>query len=356
MSYREIQVNLGDRSYPIIVGYNARYELPGWLEFVPPGTMVAVVTSPHVGGLYGDDIVANLNDAGFDAWVAEMPDGERQKTLATAGLLYDQFADRRMERGSLVVGDVAGFVAATYMRGIPFMQMPTSFIAQVDAGIGGKVAVDHRRGKNLIGAFYQPKLVVVDVGTLETLSERHYRAGIPEVLRYGVIASPSLFETLETQMEAILQRDPEVLTQIVTTSCSIKAHIVEQDETESGLRATLNYGHTFAHAIEAATEYKEFLHGEAVGLGELCAAEMAATRGLVERAFCDRQRAILASAGLPTHVPKRLNVARVVEAMFLDKKVVGGRIRYIVPTAIGAVEIRDDFSPQEAQAAIEALQ
>jgi 3-dehydroquinate synthase len=254
--------------------------------------------------------------------------------------------------GGGVVGDVAGFVSATYMRGTPFLQVPTTLISQVDASVGGKVAVDHPRGKNLIGAFHQPRLVLIDVETLKTLPDRQFRAGIAEVLRYGVIESSEVFETLETGMGRILSRDPETLMDLVGECCRIKARIVEQDETESGLRATLNYGHTFGHAIEALTGYSRFLHGEAVGIGMVCAAEMAQARGILAPGFRERQRAILESAGLPTECPDELDASDLVGAMRLDKKVLGGRVRFIVPREIGGVEIRDDFSDEEAAAAL----
>ena len=224
--------------------------------------------------------------------------------------------------GGGVAGDIAGFAAATYMRGVPLIQIPTSLIAQVDSSVGGKTAVDHPKGKNLIGAFHQPKLVVVDVGTLKTLPAREFAAGIAEVMRYGVIASEGLFRTLETRMADILRRDTSLMTEIAAECCAIKARIVEQDERESGLRATLNYGHTFGHALETVTSYKRFLHGEAVGVGMICAAEMSAARGLVDREFCDRHRALLHSAGLPSAMPSDVEPTAMVDAMKMDKKAV----------------------------------
>jgi 3-dehydroquinate synthase len=361
MNVREVPVRLGARSYTIAIGEGALDGLSQRLGFARPGTQVAVVTSPTVAGLYGDTVVGSLVGGGFDAWVAEIPDGEQHKTLATTALLYDQFVERRMDRGSLVialgggvVGDVAGFAAATYMRGVGFVQLPTTLIAQVDSSVGGKVGVDHRRGKNLIGAFHQPRLVVADVETLRTLPERQFRAGIAEVVRYAVIASPSLFTTLETDMDVLLSRDGAFLTAVIAECCAIKARIVEEDETETGVRATLNYGHTFAHAIEAVTHYERLLHGEAVAIGMTCAAEMARAQGLVDRAFSERQRAILTSAGLPTSCPSDVDSADVVAAMSWDKKAVGGRVRFIVLDTIGHVAVRDDFSAEQARRAVES--
>jgi len=361
MSERETTVPLGDRSYQLVIGRDIRRELAGRLDFLGDGAKVAVVTSPELRRVYGDEAVERLSKAGFQAWVAEIPDGPGHKTLATASLLYDQFVERRMERGSLAIalgggaiGDVVGFVSATYMRGISYVQMPTTLIAQVDASIGGMVSIDHSKGKNLIGVFYQPKLVLIDVAMLDSLPDRQLRAGIAEILRYAVIAAPHLFETLEIRMEAILSRDPQVLTALIVDSCAIKAHLIGQDETGRGVRATLYYGHTFGHAIEAVTGYGRLSHGEAAAIGMVCAAEMARERGMIGSEFCDRQRGILQAAGLATSCPGDVDAGEIVDAMALDENVVGGRIRFIVPTGVGATEIRYDFSSDEAERAITA--
>jgi len=356
-----IRVDLGERGYDIHIAPNARASLAAELGAVIDPTSIAVVTSPELRRLYADDVATALREAGHEAWVAEMPDGEQQKTLDTAVLLYDQFLANRMERSSLVVavgggvvGDVAGFAAATYMRGVPFVQMPTTLISQVDSSVGGKTAVDHALGKNLVGAFHQPRLVLIDPETLMSLPDRQLRAGLAEVLRYAVIQSPPLFELLRTRMRDILARDTDALTEIVYQSVAIKARIVEQDETESGVRGTLNYGHTFGHAIEAITGYTRFLHGEAVAIGMQCAAEMARSRGMVDDVFCARQRDLLVAAGLPASCPRDVDLGAVVDAMKLDKKVQDGRIRFVVPLAIGEVEMRDDFTDADARAAMEA--
>lgn len=356
-----IWVELGERRYPVVVGREVRTLVPEYVGFLRAGEKIALVTSEPLAALYGEEIVATLRRAGYEATLILIPDGEAHKTLATVSLLYDAFLERRLERSSLVVslgggtiGDVVGFAAATYMRGIPFAQMPTTLVAQVDASVGGKVAVDHPKGKNLIGAFYQPRFVLADVTTLDSLPEREFRAGIPEVLRYGVIASPELFGLLETQMESLRQRDPELLTAVVAESVRVKASIVAADEKESGIRAHLNYGHTFAHALETVTGYGEYLHGEAVAIGERCAAELARLRGLVPEAFCARQTSLLQRAGVPVNVPSHVLGDALLDAMTRDKKVAGGKIRFIVPRGIGAVEIRDDFRRDEILQAIEA--
>ncbi len=362
---RRVHVNLGERSYAIHIGRGTLSRLPELLDFAPKGAKIAVCANAHIQRLYGAALADSLNAAGYDAWTADLPDGERHKTLQAAADLYDQFVENRMGRDSFVAalgggvaGDVAGFAAATYMRGVPLIQIPTSLIAQVDSSVGGKTAVDHPKGKNLIGAFHQPKLVAIDVDTLKTLPAREYAAGIAEVMRYGVIASEGLFHTLETRMEDILRRDALLMTEIAAECCAIKARIVEQDERESGLRATLNYGHTFGHALETVTGYKRFLHGEAVGVGMVCAAEMSAARGLVGREFCDRHRALLHSAGLPSTMPSGVDPTAMVDAMKMDKKAVvssrGVQLRFIISRKIGSAEIRGDFTEEEARAAIEA--
>ncbi|MDE0020419.1 MAG: 3-dehydroquinate synthase [Candidatus Poribacteria bacterium] len=362
---RRVEVNLGERSYAIHIGRGTLSRLPELLDFAPKGAKIAVCANAQIQRLYGNALVDSLNAAGYDAWTADLPDGEQHKTLQAAADLLDQFVENRMGRDSFVAalgggvaGDIAGFAAAVYMRGVPFIQMPTSLIAQVDSSVGGKTAVDHPKGKNLIGAFHQPKLVLIDVETLKTLPAREYAAGVAEVMRYGVIASEGLFHTLETRMADILRRDSFLMTQIAAECCAIKARIVEQDERESGVRATLNYGHTFGHALETITGYKRFLHGEAVSVGMVCAAEMSAARGLVGREFCNRHRALLRSAGLPSKMPSDIDPMEMVDAMKMDKKAVvspqGVRLRFIVSRKIGSAEIRGDFTEKEAEAAIEA--
>lgn len=362
---RRVKVNLGERSYAIHIGRGTLSRLPELLDFAPKGAKIAVCANAQIQRLYGTALVDALNAAGYDAWTADLPDGEQHKTLQAAADLFDQFVENGMGRGSFVAalgggvaGDIAGFAAAAYMRGVPLIQMPTTLIAQVDSSVGGKTAVDHPKGKNLIGAFHQPKLVLIDVETLKTLPAREYAAGVAEVMRYGVIASEALFHKLETRMADILRRDPALMTEIAAECCAIKARIVEQDERESGVRATLNYGHTFGHALETVTGYKRFLHGEAVGVGMVCAAEMSAARGLVGPEFCGRHRALLRSAGLPSKMPDDVEPKEMTDAMKMDKKAVvstqGVQLRFIVSRKIGSAEIRGDFTDKEAQAAIEA--
>ena len=362
---QRVQVNLGERSYAIHIGRGALSRLPELLDFAPKGAKIAVCANVQIQRLYGNTLVDSLNAAGYNAWKADLPDGEQHKTLQAAADLLNQFVENRMGRDSFVAalgggvaGDIAGFAAAVYMRGVPLIQIPTSLIAQVDSSVGGKTAVDHPKGKNLIGAFHQPKLVLIDVDTLKTLPEREYSAGIAEVMRYGVIASEELFRTLETRMADILRRDSLLMTQIAAECCAIKARIVELDERESGLRATLNYGHTFGHALETITGYKRFLHGEAVGVGMVCAAEMSAARGLARKEFCGRHRSLLRSAGLPSAVPSDINPEAMINAMKMDKKAVVSsqevQLRFIVSRKIGSAEIRSDFTEKEAQAAVEA--
>jgi 3-dehydroquinate synthase len=271
--------------------------------------------------------------------------------------LYDYALENGLERQSAVValgggviGDLAGFFAATYMRGVPFIQVPTTLLAQVDSSVGGKVGVNHPKGKNMIGCFYQPRLVFTDVATLRTLPRRELRAGLAEVIKYGVIWDEGFFCFLEKNLEGVFDLDQQVLTKIVRNSCAIKAEIVEKDEREAGLRAILNFGHTVGHAIEAITEYRVYRHGEAVALGMVVAATIAVRRGLLAPELKKRLVSFLERAGLPTGVPAFGE--ELLEIMKKDKKVQRGRIRFVLPLALGQVEIFSDIEPEEIMAAL----
>src|SRR5215510_13354026 len=283
-----VTVNLGPRSYPICLGRGLLSDLGALLreQHLTAGR-VAVVTDSVVGKIYRERVVATLAAAGFDVRVIEIPAGEEHKNLAWLAFLYDKLIEGRIERrsplialGGGVIGDLTGFAAATFQRGLPFIQVPTTLLAQVDASVGGKTAINHPAGKNLIGAFYQPRLVVIDVDTLKTLPRREFLAGVAEVIKYGVILSPDLFSLLEEDLMSFLQLDPSLLTEVIRTCCQLKALVVEEDETEGDYRAILNFGHTLGHAIENATEYKRFLHGEAVAIGMVFAAQLSCKRGL----------------------------------------------------------------------------
>ena len=309
--------------------------------------------------------VWRIHEASFGGLTAEepilIPDGERHKNLQTVGRIYDALVRAHADRASAIVavgggvlGDTAGFAAATYLRGIPVVQIPTTLLAQVDSAVGGKVGVNHAQGKNLIGAFHPPALVVVDPALLSTLPRREFRAGLYEVIKYGVIADRTLFDRVAASLPALFKHDPDALMAIITESCRIKASVVEQDERETGLRRTLNFGHTAGHALEAATKYKRFRHGEAVGYGMLVAAEIAVARGTFPSAERDALAALVAKMGpLPTvaDVP----VGEALDAIAHDKKVVAGQLHYVLPRSIGECEVAADVTKDEIAAALRSI-
>ena len=355
---RTIEVALAANPYPVVIGEGA---LAGLGEQVAArgfkaGTKVLVVTNPVVQQHYGATALASLQAAGFDATTLVIEAGEDQKTPATVGLIHDAAFARKLERGSLivalgggVVGDMAGFAAASWLRGIAVVQVPTTLLAMVDAAIGGKTGVNHPGGKNLIGAFHQPRLVLIDPAVLATLPEREFRAGMAEVIKYGVINDAPLFADLEAAagrdpaagLASMAAVGPELLQTLLERSAGAKARVVAADEREGGLRAILNYGHTLGHVVEALCGYGTYLHGEAVGLGMLAAGQIAVAMGLWSPQDQARQRALIAAAGLPLQMPA-LEGAAVLECLQGDKKVRSGTVRFVLPTAIGRVEIRDD--------------
>lgn len=338
-----VTVNLGARSYPILIGTGTLPDLGRLLREQRLTTeRVAVATDSGVGKIYREPVVQSLAAAGFDPWVIEIPAGEEHKNLVWLAFLYDKLVEGRIERqsplialGGGVIGDIAGLAAATFQRGLPFIQVPTTLLAQVDASVGGKTAINHPAGKNLIGAFYQPRLVVIDVDTLKTLPRREFIAGVAEVIKYGVILSPDLFALLEAQLPKILRLDPELLITVVKTCCQLKALVVEEDERESDYRAILNFGHTLGHAIENATEYKRFLHGEAVALGMVFAAHLSAKRGLCSVATSQRVCHLIKKAGLPVEIPKTLRGEHVLRGLATDKKIAGGKVKFVCIEDIG---------------------
>jgi 3-dehydroquinate synthase len=306
--------------------------------------------------------VWRLHEDTFSGLTAEdpilLPDGERHKNLQTVGRIYDALIRARADRataiiaiGGGVLGDTAGFAAATFLRGVPVVQVPTTLLAQVDSAIGGKVGVNHAQGKNLIGAFHPPALVVVDPTILATLPRREFRAGLYEVVKYGVIASPTLFERVASSLRALFARDLDALMAIVTESCRIKASVVEQDERETGLRRTLNFGHTAAHALEAVTKYRRFRHGEAVAYGMLIAADIAVARGTMPKAARDALAALITKMG-PLPAVADVTADDVLEAITHDKKIVAGQLHYVLPTGIGSCEVVSDVTKEEIASAL----
>jgi 3-dehydroquinate synthase len=343
---REILVDLGDRSYPIVIKTGLLVELGERILKLGLKGKAALVTNPLVGGLYADKVMKGLKSFGLDPVLITVPDGEEYKTLKEASAIYDGLIEHRMERsspiialGGGVIGDMAGFVAATYLRGVPYIQVPTTLLAQVDSSVGGKTAVNHPKGKNLIGAFYQPKAVFIDPEVLSTLDPREVRAGLPEVVKYGVIWDNSFFKFLEDNSKALFKPGPELI-KAIDRSCEIKAAVVSADEKESGLRSILNFGHTFGHAIEALTGYGTFKHGEAVAIGMCMAARLSVRMGLAQSEVERRLVGLLSGLGLPVSPPK-LAAEDFIGSMRLDKKVISSRIRFVLATEIGKVILEE---------------
>jgi len=366
-----IPVALGEKAYPVVIGEGSLASLGERIRGLGfrEGSRVLVVSNPAVNNPYGGVVLASLERADLVATMLVLEAGEEQKTTATVARIHDEAFALRLERGSLivalgggVVGDMAGFAAATWLRGIAVVQVPTTLLAMVDAAIGGKTGVNHPGGKNLIGAFHQPRLVLIDPTTLATLPPREFRAGMAEVIKYGVIGDPELFAALEAAsardpqagLASIEAVGPVVLQTLLERSAAAKAQVVAADEHEGGLRAILNYGHTLGHAVETLSGYGLWLHGEAVALGMLAAGEIAVAMHLWSPAEQERQRALIAAAGLPLRWPD-LNPEAVLACLQGDKKVRQGRVRFVLPTAIGRVEIRDDVEADCIRKALVAL-
>ncbi len=329
----------------MVVGSGLRHRVGAFLKRQALGEQVAVVTSPNIAKYYKADVCNSLTAAGFSPIVISLPSGERYKTLDGIRPIYDQLVRHKFERratlialGGGVIGDMTGFAAATYLRGIGYLQMPTTVVAAVDASIGGKTGVDHPQGKNLIGAFHQPCMVVADIETLKTLSRREYQSGLAEVVKYGVIQEASFFDYLEQNTDAILNREPAVLSHVVHRSAAIKAAIVQADEKEMGLRRILNYGHTIGHAVETLTGYRRYKHGEAVAMGMIAASRLACCMGLLSKDAVVRQRALLKRFGLPTALPP-LDPNAMMAVMAQDKKVQAGAKVFVLPDKIGACRV-----------------
>ncbi len=348
----KVRVELGANSYEISIGENI-FDAAADFIAAKNFTKVLLVTDENVGALYADKI------AGFD--VVKIPAGETSKNLREAENLYTRAIESRLDRksaivalGGGVVGDLAGFVAATYLRGINFVQVPTTLLAQVDSSVGGKTAVNHKLGKNLIGAFYQPRAVFIDIATLKTLPERELKAGLAEVVKYGVISDENFFSFLEENVDKILSRNAEVMAQIVRRSCEIKAEVVSLDEKENGLRRILNFGHTIAHAVEEETGYEKYNHGEAVAIGMLGAAFISEKIGAVSHAAVERLENLIARLCLQSYC-EGVSVDKLYAALFRDKKTVGGKINWVVMKKIGAVEVTSDVPENIVREALKKI-
>jgi 3-dehydroquinate synthase len=333
----QVHIDLGERSYPILIGTDLLADSATWAPVANPRAGALIVSNDVVAPLYAAALQAALAPYFARVRVLALPDGEVHKDLAHLNLIFDELlgseADRRtvlFALGGGVVGDMTGFAAACYMRGVPFVQVPTTLLAQVDSSVGGKTAVNHPLGKNMIGAFYQPQRVVCDLAVLDTLPQRELSAGLAEIIKYGAAIDIDFLGWLERHIDALRARDRDALSHAVQRSCEIKAHVVGADEKEAGLRAILNFGHTFGHAIEAGMGYGQWLHGEGVGCGMVMAAELSARLGLVSDAFARRIEALIARAGLPVRGPAGLAPARYLELMRIDKKAEAGDIRFVL--------------------------
>ena len=358
---RRVRVDLGEKSYDIIIGYAIDRELVDFVKGAGYSRKALLVTDTNVGPLYAKQVQQLLAEAGLEAAVAQIPAGESSKTLTTANELFTRAIELGLDRkspifalGGGVVGDLAGFVAATYMRGVPFVQLPTSLLAQVDSSVGGKVAVNHVLGKNLIGAFYQPQAVFMELNFMKSLPQREIYTGLGEIIKYGIIYDAEFFAFLESNREAVLALEPEALVHIIARSCEIKAAVVSEDEKEAGLRRILNFGHTIAHAIEKETGYVRYNHGEAVATGMVGAAYISRELGLIGENEYNRVREMIARYNLP------LQAAGVtVEAMygdiFHDKKTIGGKVTWVLMEKIGQVICRNDVPAEAVKKAMAAV-
>ena len=349
LTSQRIDIDLGDRSYPIWVGTSLLAN-PDTFSRLPQGAAALVVTNATVAPLYADRLIASLRTHYGQVHSVTLPDGEEYKTWQTLNLIFDSLLSHQCDRktvlfalGGGVVGDMTGFAAASYMRGVPFVQVPTTLLSQVDSSVGGKTGINHPMGKNMVGAFYQPQLVVCDLDTLTTLPQRELSAGLAEVIKYGPIADLAFLDWIEANIAGLMQRDPAALAYAIQRSCEIKAWVVGQDERESGLRAILNFGHTFGHAIEAGMGYGNWLHGEAVGCGMVMAARLSLALGLIDAAYLDRLQRLIVKAGLPVVAPildAQDNAGRYLALMRVDKKVEAGEIRFIVIDGKGQASLQ----------------
>ncbi len=344
---KTLTVDLGDRSYPIYIGQDliSRSEL--YSEHIR-GQQVMIVTNSTVAPLYQEAVKTALKSYSVDTVI--LPDGEKYKSLQTLDLIMTALLKKRLDRsvtlialGGGVIGDMTGFAAACYQRGVDFIQVPTTLLAQVDSSVGGKTAVNHPLGKNMIGAFYQPRCVITDIDTLTTLDDQQLSAGLAEVIKYGILGNKTFFEWQEQHMPDLVKRDPETLSYAIERSCQDKADIVSKDERESGLRALLNLGHTFGHAIETGMGYGQWLHGEAVAAGMAMAMDLSQRSGWVTKEDTQRVVRLLEKANLPTKAPKQLSAKKMLELMAVDKKASQGMIRLVLAKAIGDTVVTSEY-------------
>jgi 3-dehydroquinate synthase len=343
---RVVKVPLGNRSYQILIGGGLLARAGAECARLQLGRRCAIISDTNVAPLFGKVLENSLARAGFETVLLTVPAGETAKSLKTVESCYNRLAKHRLERNSFivalgggVVGDLAGFVAATYLRGIPFVQVPTTLLAQVDSSVGGKVGVNLKAGKNLVGAFHQPRLVLCDLDPLRPLPAREFRAGLAEVIKYGIIRDAAFFGRLERELPQLVQRRAETLAAVIARCCQIKADVVGEDETEGGVRAILNFGHTIGHAIENISGYGKYLHGEAIAIGQVTAAKLSQNLIGLPTRDVERIAGMFQRAGLPTSVKLgRTQLAKLLAAMQLDKKVSGGEVKFVLAKRIGQVE------------------
>ncbi|MDZ7958941.1 MAG: 3-dehydroquinate synthase [Aulosira sp. DedQUE10] len=359
-----INVNLPQQSYEIAIAPGSLDQLGEKMTSLKLGKKVLLVSNPTIFKHYGERAIASLTAAGFEVASSMLPAGERYKNLNSIQKVYDTALENRLERSSTIValgggviGDMAGFAAATWLRGINVVQVPTTLLAMVDSAIGGKTGVNHPQGKNLIGAFHQPRLVLIDPDVLKTLPMREFRAGMAEVIKYGVIWDAELFAQMEASkhLNQLRYIKPELIESILISSCQAKADVVGKDEKEAGLRAILNYGHTIGHAVESLTGYRVVNHGEAVGIGMVAAGQIAVELGMWQKEDTERQNALIQKAGLPTQLPSGVDIEGIIDALQLDKKVKAGKVRFVLPTQIGVVTVTDEVPADIIRKVLQAM-
>jgi 3-dehydroquinate synthase len=354
-----VHVNLGPRSYDIEIGSGNLARVTQFVDTEIDDAHAVIITDANVDEMYAEPVATALADQGCEVDLLIIDAGEQSKAAEVASELWERMLEEGSDRkstvvavGGGVVGDLAGFIAATFARGLDFVQVPTTLLAQVDSSVGGKVGINLPGAKNMVGCFWQPRGVLIDVDVLQSLPEREFSAGMAEVVKYGVIQDAEFFGFLERHVDAINARDAAVLTQIVERCCRLKADVVEQDERElTGVRAILNYGHTFCHALEAATGYETLLHGEGVAIGMLCASRLAERLGRIDATLTKRQKDLLESFGLPTTLPE-VSHEELIELMYHDKKVERGKLRFVLPSRLGHVEVVRDVSSDDIRTAL----
>jgi 3-dehydroquinate synthase len=359
-----IPVKLPTSHYNVVIQPHGLMQIGQKCSDLKLGKKIIIVSNPIVFKHYGQIVMDSLTAAGFSVSNCLLPAGERYKTMNSLQKIYDQAIEQRLERSSTllalgggVIGDMTGFAASSWLRGINFIQVPTSLLAMVDASIGGKTGVNHPQGKNLIGAFYQPRLVMIDPQVLQTLPGREWRAGMAEVIKYGIIWDEELLTMLESadRLDRLAKVSDELVTEILRRSAQAKVDVVSQDEKEAGIRAILNYGHTIGHAVESLTGYKVVNHGEAVAIGMVAAGQLGVVSNLWSAAAADRQDAVITKAGLPTMLPSGLPVTDILAALSLDKKVQDGRVRFVLPTKIGEAIVTDSIEPNLVTSVLQSM-